>query len=83
MYVNQTVLTNQDLTFTMPNPQVTSISPPVAPMDTQVQISGTGFGPAQGSSTVLFNNVPASVVIGLTRWLPRQFQAPQPVVLLY
>lgn len=56
------ITSNQNVVFAMPNPVVSSLSPTSGPMNTQVQISGSGFGAAQGTSTVKFNNVGASVV---------------------
>jgi RHS repeat-associated protein len=53
---------NQDLAFTMPNPIVTGLVPASGLTGTQVQVNGTGFGATQGSSSVTFNNVAASVV---------------------
>lgn len=53
---------NQDAVFTMPNPNVTSLSPSTGSMNTSVQINGSGFGSSQGSSTVKFNNVSATAV---------------------
>jgi IPT/TIG domain len=55
------VSSNQDALFTMPVPTVTGLTPTAGPVGTSVQIVGTGFGAAQGSSTVQFNSVNAAV----------------------
>jgi RHS repeat-associated protein len=56
-------LSNADVVFSMPNPIISSLSPSSAPVGTQVQINGSGFGATQGSSVVKFNsNVTASIV---------------------
>jgi hypothetical protein len=48
--------------FTVPNvPAIFSLSPPLGPAGTVVTIAGADFGPAQGTSTVSFNGVVASV----------------------
>ena len=43
-------------------PQVVATSPLAGPVGTQVQISGSGFGTTQGSSTVAFNSASATVM---------------------
>jgi hypothetical protein len=44
-------------------PAITNIAPPLGNVGTPVTISGSGFGPAGGAATVLFNtNVPATNV---------------------
>jgi RHS repeat-associated protein len=53
---------NSDLVFTMPNPVVSGFSPIGAPVGSQVQISGSGFGASQGSSTASFNFTNASII---------------------
>ncbi len=53
---------NNDIEFTLPNPMVSGFSPMGAPVGTQVQISGSGFGASQGSSSVSFNFTNASVI---------------------
>ena len=60
--ISGTISSNQDVVFTLPNPKVNSLLPSSGPMNTQVQITGSGFGASQGSSTVTFNGVLASVV---------------------
>ena len=40
--------------------EVTSVSPPSAPIGSTVTIAGSGFGASQGSSTVTFNGVAAT-----------------------
>ncbi len=53
---------NQNISFTLPNPIISGLSPASGSVGTQVQINGSGFGATQGSSTVTFNSVSASVV---------------------
>jgi hypothetical protein len=69
-------VTSNAVTFTMPNPQITSISPTVGAIGTQITITGTGFGATSGSATVNGTNatiqswsdtqVVATVVAGTT-----------------
>jgi RHS repeat-associated protein len=58
------VWSNPDVLFTLPNPQITGLSPSSGPSGTsmQVQVTGNGFGPTQGSSTITFNNISPSIV---------------------
>jgi RHS repeat-associated protein len=51
--VNSTA-SNKDVVFTLPNPLITGVVPATAPVGTQVQINGSGFGSTQGSSSVTF-----------------------------
>ncbi|TLM67182.1 MAG: hypothetical protein FDZ70_10235, partial [Actinobacteria bacterium] len=44
------------------SPVVSGVSPSPARVGTSVTVSGTGFGPTQGASTVAFNGATASVV---------------------
>jgi hypothetical protein len=46
--------------FTVTPVTITSISPTSGPVGTPVTITGTNFGPAQGSGTVTFSNVVAT-----------------------
>lgn len=55
-------------------PSVSSLSPSSGPVGTSVVISGTSFGPSQGSSTVTFNGTSASP----TTWTPTSIVAPVP-----
>ena len=48
--------------FRLSRPRVNSVEPPAGPPGTRVTVSGTDFGPAQGSSTVTVGGVPAKVV---------------------
>jgi RHS repeat-associated protein len=54
--VNGTTPSNLDVVFSMPNPIITSLSPAVGPMDTVVQVNGSGFGATQGSGTLTFSS---------------------------
>jgi YD repeat-containing protein len=53
---------NQDLTFSLPNPIIIGLVPANGPVGTQVQINGSGFGTTQSSNTITFSNNPATVV---------------------
>jgi RHS repeat-associated protein len=53
---------NTDVVFIMPSPSITGLSPTSGPVGTQVTINGTGFGASQGSSTISFNGVNATVI---------------------
>jgi hypothetical protein len=56
---------SNSLTFTYTTtgtPSITSLTPNSGPAGTTVVIAGNSFGTAQGSSTVSFNGVPATVV---------------------
>jgi RHS repeat-associated protein len=59
---------NTNQIFTMPNPVITSLSPTSGSVGTSVTINGSGFGPAQGSSNVTLDNAVASV----TSWSDTQ-----------
>jgi YD repeat-containing protein len=52
---------NNNYVFTVYNPVISSLSPSTAPAGASVTLAGSGFGAAQGSSTVQFNSVAASV----------------------
>jgi|GEM_PF-2263648 len=56
------------------NPGISSISPNVGPIGTSVNINGSNFGSAQGSSQVWFNNVPATP----SSWSANLVQVPVP-----
>jgi RHS repeat-associated protein len=60
--VNNSDQSNQNFAFTLPNPFVTGLVPSRGPAGTQVQVNGTGFGATQGSSTLAFGTVSATVV---------------------
>ena len=68
------VSSNQDALFTIPVPAVTGLSPTTGPVGTSVQIVGTGFGAVQGSSTIQFNSVNATV----SSWSDTQITAVVP-----
>lgn len=53
---------NNNVVFTMPNPVVNALTPAIGTASTQVTVTGSGFGASQGSSTVIFNGVSASVI---------------------
>ena len=62
LVANNTQESNKDVVFTMPNPVITSLSPTSGAESTQVQVNGSGFGATQGSSTISFNAIAATVV---------------------
>jgi len=49
-------VTSNGVTFTMPNPQITGISPTSGGVGTQITITGTGFGTTQGTASVNWTN---------------------------
>src|SRR6185437_7949824 len=59
--VNNSVSSNLDVLFTIPNPIVTSISPSSGPVNTAVTVNGVGFGSPQGSSTLKIGGAVATV----------------------
>jgi hypothetical protein len=69
-------VTSNAVTFTMPNPQITRISPTVGAIGTQITITGTGFGATSGTASVNGTNatiqswndtqVVATVAVGAT-----------------
>ena len=56
------------------SPTITSISPAAGPAGTSVTITGSNFGPSQGTSAVTFNGAPASP----TSWTATVIVAPVP-----
>ena len=72
--VNHGIYSNQDVIFTLPNPQVATLSPTNGPVGTQVQVNGRGFGASQGTSTVTFGNAAATV----SSWSDTQIVAAVP-----
>lgn len=56
-------------------PNITSVSPPSGLEGTDVMIGGSTFGPAQGTSTVTFNGIAATVA----SWSPSSIVASVPV----
>ena len=70
MAVEGTLNGNYDSRFSIPLPSapytLTAVNPITGLVGQSVTISGSGFGAAQGDSTVTFNGVPATV----TNWAP-------------
>jgi RHS repeat-associated protein len=60
--VFQNSSSNSDVRFNLINPVITSLSPTLGPVGTQVTIGGSGFGATQGSSTVRFGGANPAVV---------------------
>jgi RHS repeat-associated protein len=56
------VSSNPSPSFTVNNLFVNAVSPAAGPVGTTVTISGNGFGASQGTSTITFNNVAATVL---------------------
>ena len=71
--VVNSIASNQDQTFTLPNPIVSGVAPASGPVGTVVHISGSGFGPSSGSSTVQFNGANA-----VTTWTDTNITATVP-----
>ena len=69
-----TVGSNTNQIFTMPDPVITSLSPNTGAVGTSVTINGTGLGSSQGTSTVKLNGVAATV----TSWSATQIVATVP-----
>ena len=75
MWVNVNgINSNSDVGFTVVNPRVTGLVPTNGPVGTQVQISGSGFGDTQGSSTVQI----AGNVATISSWSDSQIVATVP-----
>jgi hypothetical protein len=62
VFPRNSVSSNKDVAFNMPNPVVTGLVPAVGPGGTQVQVNGTGFGATRGSSPITIGNASATVV---------------------
>jgi RHS repeat-associated protein len=77
VYVNS-VGSNQDVEFVLPNPQVATLAPTSGPVGTQVQINGSGFGATQGTSTVVFNRIYSALAAGIVSWSDAQIVAVAP-----
>ena len=73
-YVTMGATTSNILYFTVPAPQVTSITPTSGIVTTSVTINGTAFQNTQGSSYVTFNGITAST----TTWSDTQIVANVP-----
>lgn len=59
---NYNVSSSGSVIFTVPAPQIDSLSPASGGARVQVSIAGSGFGQSQGSSTVTFNGSRADTV---------------------
>src|SRR5208282_103407 len=62
------ISSNNNLSFTVPVPQVTSVSPSTAAVGTQITITGSAFGATQGSSSALLNGVNGYVGAQIVSW---------------
>ena len=62
------------ITLLAANPTIISLTPDSGPVGTQVQISGSGFGLTQGTSTVTFNGTSATA----SSWSDTQITATVP-----
>ena len=65
---------NQDKLFTMPNPIISGLAPSSGLVGTAVQINGSGFGATPGTSAVQFNGVNATT----TAWSDSSITATVP-----
>ena len=69
-------LASNGVIFTViPPPSITSLSPTSGPVGTQVTITGTNFGSAQGTSTVTFNGTSATPTFWSTTGISVQVPA--------
>lgn len=59
--VMNSVVSNSDITYTVINPVINTLSPPEGPNGGLITLNGSGFGTSQNGSTVQFNGVTASV----------------------
>jgi RHS repeat-associated protein len=59
--VVNSVASNADLTFTVINPVVSTVSPASAPVGGTVTVTGTGFGALQNGSQIQFNGLAGNV----------------------
>jgi RHS repeat-associated protein len=59
--VVNSVASNSDITYTVINPVINTLSPPEGPNGGLITLNGSGFGTSQNGSTVQFNGVAASV----------------------
>ncbi len=53
-------LASNAIPFTVPPPNITSLTPQLGPVGTVVTVTGTAFGASQGNSTVTFSGVAAT-----------------------
>jgi len=56
------------ITITQANPVISALSPSSGGVNSAVTITGTGFGASQGSSSVTFNGMGASVAAFVASW---------------
>lgn len=62
MVVAVASVASNSVSFSVLNvPQIFSLMPPLGPVGTSVAIAGADFGASQGTSTVTFNGIPATV----------------------
>jgi RHS repeat-associated protein len=59
--VVNSVQSNTNFGFLVINPVIASLTPPVGQAGATISLAGSGFGPSQGSSSVMFNGVSATV----------------------
>jgi RHS repeat-associated protein len=71
------IASNQNVQFTIPNPVINGVSPSSGPVGTQVQVNGVGFGATQGSSAITFNGQAATV----SSWSDTQIVATVPATI--
>src|SRR6185437_712584 len=72
------IASNQDQVFTLPSPLISGITPSTGPVGTTVQISGSGFGVSQGTSTLQFRAFTNNVNAIVTTWSDTSITATVP-----
>jgi RHS repeat-associated protein len=60
VYVSVGGIQSNQVSFTLTNPVINSLSINSAPVDQEITINGSNYGTTQGSSSVVFNNVTAN-----------------------
>jgi RHS repeat-associated protein len=59
--VVNSVVSNSDITYTVINPVINTLSPPEGPLGGSITLNGSGFGASQSGNTVQFNGATASI----------------------
>jgi RHS repeat-associated protein len=59
--VVNSVVSNSDITYTVINPVINTLSPPEGPIGGSITLNGSGFGASQSGNTVQFNGATAAV----------------------
>jgi RHS repeat-associated protein len=59
--VVNSVVSNSDITYTVINPVINTLSPPEGPIGGSITLNGSGFGASQSGNTAQFNGATAAV----------------------